>query len=83
MFFILGYFLLLYPTDDPKNQNVKKMKKRLEITSFYTCVPKIMMKWCTFLKYGATDRRTDGRMDGRKKSRIEVGAPPKNAVRYV
>ena len=37
-------------------------------------VPEI---WC------ATDRRTDGRTDGRKKSRIEVGAPPKNAVRYV
>ena len=49
------------PLTIQKNQNVKKMKKRLEISSFYTCVPKIMMKWCTFLKYGA--RQTDGRTD--------------------
>ena len=34
LFFIWGYFL-------------KKWKKHLKITSFYTCAPKIIITWCT------------------------------------
>ena len=30
LIFILGYFLLFYPTNNPKNQNLKKMKKEPE-----------------------------------------------------
>ena len=58
-----------------KNQNLKKKKKKhLEISLFYTCVPKIMFLWCTVPKiWWATDGRKDG-----KKWHIEVGAPPKN-----
>ena len=38
----------------------KKWKKHLEI-SFYTCVPKIVIRWCTLPEiWCATDRRTDG-----------------------
>ena len=43
-FAILDHFLPFYPPNDPKNQNFEKMKKkRLEISSFYTSVPKIMI----------------------------------------
>ena len=40
------FFALLSPTS-PKNQNFEKMKKSLEILSFYICVPKTMIRWCT------------------------------------
>ena len=42
----------------------KKWKKSLEISSFYTCVPKIMTRWCTVLEiWCATDRWTEGEAD--------------------
>ena len=43
----------------------KKMKKCLEISSFYMCVPKIMIDDVQFLRHGAqqTDGRTDGKSD--------------------
>ena len=48
----------------------KKWKTYPEISSFYTCAPKIMIRWCTVPeKWCATNRR--------KKWHIEVGAPPK------
>ena len=50
----------------------KKWKKYLEISSFYTSVPKVMML------YGSWEVVHDGRTDERKKGHIEVGAPPKN-----
>ena len=48
--FGLGNFLPFYPHNSPKNQNFKKMKKRLDVWSFYTCVQKIMIRWCTVPK---------------------------------
>ena len=57
-FYILGYFLPLCP----------------EISSFYTCVPKIMITWCTVAEIWCA---TNGQTNGRKKWHIEVGAPPK------
>ena len=33
-----GSFLPFYPRNNPKNQNLNKWKKHLEISSFYTCV---------------------------------------------
>ena len=65
----------------------QKMKKTLghtiilhkctinEISSFYVCVPKIMIRWCTIRKKWCA---MDGRTDGRNKRQIEVGAPPEN-----
>ena len=45
--FHFGPFFALFPPNNLKNENFKKMKKQLEITSFYTSVPKIMIRWYT------------------------------------
>ena len=42
-FVILGHFLLFYPPNSPKNENIKTWKLILDISSFYTNVPKIMI----------------------------------------
>ena len=42
LFSILGYFLSFYLPNNPKNQNLQKLKKALKISSFYNSVPKIM-----------------------------------------
>ena len=68
------------PLTAQKMKISKKWKKHLEISSFYTCVPKIMIRWCTVhKKWCATDRRTDRW----KKWHIEVGAPPKKQAALV
>ena len=46
LFLILGYVFPFDPLNSPKHQNFEKMKKALEISSFYICVPKIMIRWC-------------------------------------
>ena len=46
-FVILGYFLPFYPHNSPINENFQKMKKRIEISSFYTSVPKTMIIYYT------------------------------------
>ena len=51
----------------------KKWKKHLEISSFYTSVPKIMTGWCTVPE-------SDGQTDRQKKWHTEVGAPPKKPL---
>ena len=60
LFFILGYFLPFYPPNSPQDQNLKKLKKRaLEISSFYTCVLNIMIRWCMAPEiWCATDGQT-------------------------
>ena len=45
---ILGHLLPFYPHKNPKNQNFEKWKNLLEISSFYTYVPKITIIWCIF-----------------------------------
>ena len=42
---ILGRFLPFYLPKNPINQNFQKWKNLLEISSFYTCVPKITIKF--------------------------------------
>ena len=56
--FYFGLFLALSP---PNNQIkiLQKWKKQLEISSFYTCVPKIMITWCTVPEIWCV---TDGQM---------------------
>ena len=39
-------FAPFYPANSPKNQNLKKWEKNLKISSFSTCVPKTMIRWC-------------------------------------
>ena len=41
---IIFHFRQFFALNNPKNENFKKMKKNLEISSFNTCVPKIMIK---------------------------------------
>ena len=48
----------------------KIWKNHPEVSSFYKCVPKIMIRWCTVPEIWCTT-------DGQKKWHIEVGAPPK------
>ena len=47
------------PLKAPKIKILKKWKKRLEI-SFYTCVPKIKIRWD---RDGRMDRQADGQTD--------------------
>ena len=74
----LDYFLPFYtpkpplpppaPANDPKNQKFLKIwKKTLEISSFDTCVPKIMITWCTVpeIWFGRIAGQTDGQTDGK------------------
>ena len=44
---ILSSFLPFYPPKKLKNLNFEKLKNLLEISSFYTYVPKITIIWCT------------------------------------
>ena len=44
---ILGHFLPFDSPNNPKNQNFEKVKKPLEILSFYTCVLQMMIIWYT------------------------------------
>ena len=58
---------------------LKKWKKHLETSSFYTSVPKIMIRWCTVPEiWRVKEVQTVRWTNGQKKWHIEVGAPPKN-----
>ena len=61
-------FCSFTPMTARKTNFFQKMQKSLEISLFYTCVPKRMIKWCTVPEiWFVTDRRkerwTDGQMD--------------------
>ena len=60
--FYFGLFFAFLPPNQPKKIKIKKKKKSLEILSFYTCVPKIMIRWCTVPEIWCV---MDGRMDER------------------
>ena len=74
----LSFWVIFCP--NPKNQNFEKMKKHLETSSFYICIPKIIIAWCSSWDM-VCNRWTDGWTDGQKKWHIERGAPPKNWLR--
>ena len=66
------FFALLPPAPVPQQPplTTKKLKtKHLEILSPYTCVPEILIIWCTGPEIWC---ETDGRMNGQKKWHIEV-----------
>ena len=61
-------FCPFIPLKTWKIKILKKWKKSLEILSFYTFVPKIMIRWCMVPEIwcatdGQTDKQTDGRME--------------------
>ena len=63
-FFIWAIFCPFTPLTAQKIKIEKKRKKCLDISSFYTCAPKIMFRWCTVPEiWCATDGRTDGRTE--------------------
>ena len=66
------------PPYQPKKLKQKKLKKNpVEISSFYTCVPKIMIRWCTVPEtWWVMDGQTDGQSDRHENWHIEVGTPP-------
>ena len=45
-FVVLDHFLPLHHPNNPENQNFEKVKRHLQMESFYTCVPKITIVWC-------------------------------------
>ena len=51
-FVILDHFLPFYPHNNPENQNFKKGKKHLEMSSFHTCAPKTWSYDVCLLRYG-------------------------------
>ena len=62
------FFCPFTPMTARKTNFFQKMQKSLEISLFCTCVPKIMIKWCTvpeiwFVTDGRKERWTDGQMD--------------------
>ena len=85
------YFLPFYPLTAQRIKISKKREKYLEILPFYTCVPKIMIKWCTipeiwFATNGRTDRQRDGLTDGQMDGQMEKmthrgGCPPKSQAK--
>ena len=52
-FVILNHFLPFNPPNNPKYQNFEKLKKHLEILSFYTYVHKLQSYDVWFLRYQA------------------------------
>ena len=66
IFYFGLFFALLPPLTAQKSnfQKIEKKKKQLEISSFYTWVPKIMIRWCTVPEIWCV---TDGQTDGQKK----------------
>ena len=63
-YFSFWAILSLLPPSNPKNQHFEKMKKCLEISSFYICVSKFMIRWCVVPEiWCMTDGQTEGRME--------------------
>ena len=61
---IFFFFLPFYPLPARKIKILKRWKNCLGLSSFYTCVPKIMIRWCSW------DMVREGRTDGQKKWHI-------------
>ena len=76
---VISHFGLFFACLSPKQSKTSKFwkneKKHVEISSFYICVPKIMIRSCIVPEIHCA---TDGRTDERKEWDIEVGTPPKN-----
>ena len=56
---VFGHFGLFFATDPPnlKKQNFEKMKKSVEILSFYTCVQQTTIIWCMVPEKWSTEGR--------------------------
>ena len=83
-FLSFSFWAISYPIAASKSKFKKKNEKLLGMSSSYTCVLKIMIRWCTVPKiWCAKHGRTDGWTEGRKKWHIEVGAPLKKIYIFI
>ena len=78
--YLLKKLLLKWANEKCKNFNIynvvlfwKNKEKHLEISSFYPCVPKIMIRWCTVPEVWCM---MDGEMDNRTEKVIYRGGCP-------
>ena len=66
-FFHFGlFFLPFYPPNDPKNQNIKKLNKLLDIIILHMCTKNydhLMYSSWEMVRYRQMDIRTDGKSD--------------------
>ena len=74
----MGYFLLFYSPNSPKNQNFKKMKKKKK-TPGDIIILHMYTKNYNQMMCDSWDMVHNEWMNGQKKWHIEVGAPPKNS----
>ena len=72
-YFLFGLFFAHFPSNNPKNQDLKKNEKKAGRYHFTYMYQKLWSDNIQFLRHGV--RRMDGQMDS--KSDIEVGVPPK------
>ena len=65
--FYISFWAIFCPFTQLTAQKIKikkKRKKALKISSFYTCVPNIMIWWCTVPQmWFAKDEQMDGKSD--------------------
>ena len=73
---VIFHFGIYFALTAQKFKISKKWKKCQEISSFHTCVPKIMIGWCTVPEIWCA---MDQHMYGQKKWHIEVGVPTKKS----
>ena len=71
-FFHFGLFCALFTLVTAQKIKISKKKKKKKNEknpaglSFYTCVPKIMIRWCMVPEmWGTMDRQIDGQMEGK------------------
>ena len=63
-FSLWAIFCPFIPLTAQKIKILKKWNIYLEISSFFICVPKIMIRWCTFPEiWCVMDGQTDGKSD--------------------
>ena len=87
---VIFHFGIFFALQRPKKiKHFLKIEKKktpgdMEISLFYTCAPKIMIRWYMILEiWCATDGWTDGQIDGCTKWHIEVSAPPNKSKNKV
>ena len=75
-YFYFSYWAIFCPFTPFTTQKInisQKWKKHMEISSFYMCVPKMKIRWCTFPKIWCT---TGGQADGQMDEKSDRGGCP-------
>ena len=77
IFVILSHFLPFYPTNNPKNKILKKMKKKMpgDIIILHICTKNYDQLWSIMVHNGWMDQWTNGWNNGWKKWHIDRVIP--------